>query len=155
MVTEARAADPAFAGRFKLEIGTRTIGTFMEVSGLSVQVNVEELVEGGQNGYVHRLPGRMTWPNLVLKRGITQTDALFEWLWQVSGDGYAAGGNAFQRENGSVHLCGPTGTSIRTWTFSEAFPVKWSGPKLAASATELAVEELELCHRGFSSVARG
>ena len=40
----------------------------------------EELVEGGHNGGVHRLVGRTKWPNLVLKRGITQNDALFAWL---------------------------------------------------------------------------
>jgi len=28
--------------------------------------------------------------------------------------------------------------------------VKWTGPKLAASSREVAVEELEVCHCGFT-----
>lgn len=65
---------------FIFEVDGQTIGQFMEVTGLQVEVSVETVEEGGQNGYVHHLPGRMTWPNITLKRGVTQTDNLFTWL---------------------------------------------------------------------------
>jgi phage tail-like protein len=42
---------------------------------------------------------------------------------------------------------------MRTWEFTGALPVKWSGPRLAASSRELAVEELEVCHRGFRTTS--
>lgn len=158
--TAARTPDPPFAGRFVLEIGNATLGSFMEVTGLSVTVEVEELVEGGRNGYVHRLPGRMKWPNLVLKRGITDNDALFAWIWRTSGDGFARSAehgapanHAMVPLDGSLSLRDATGRVVRTWAFTHAFPVRWSGPKLSAAGNELATEELEICHRGFTSSA--
>jgi conserved hypothetical phage tail region protein len=143
--------DPPFAGKFVFTIDGLTIGTFTEISGLSVQIDVEELAEGGQNQYTHKLPGRMKWPNLVLKRGVTNTDNLFAWFAKSSGDGFAGNGNKIDRRNGAVTLVDSTGKSVRTWRFTQAYPVKWSGPKLAASSRDLAVEELEVCHCGFST----
>ena len=92
-MAEAHTIDPPFAGKFLFTIGELEIGAFTEVSGLSVQIDVEELAEGGQNAYTHKLLGRMKWPNLVFKRGLTNTDALFTWLLAHSGDGFTAAGN--------------------------------------------------------------
>ena len=156
--TSARAADPPYAGRFQLQIGNLQLGSFMEVSGLAVTVEVEDVVEGGRNGFVHHLPGRMKWPNLVLKRGITDNDALFAWISRTSGDGFADSAARGARKDhsivpldGSISVCDSTLTVVRRWTFTHAFPVRWTGPKLAASSNELATEELEICHRGFTS----
>jgi phage tail-like protein len=143
--------DPPFSAKFVFTVDGLTIGTFTEVSGLSVQIDVEELAEGGQNQFTHKLPGRMKWPNLVLKRGVTNTDNLFEWFQQSSGDGFAGAGNQLKRRRGAVTLMDSTGTVVRTWEFTEAYPVKWNGPKLAASSRDLAVEELEVAHCGFTT----
>ncbi|CAM4236374.1 phage tail protein [Kibdelosporangium persicum] len=146
---QARTMDPPFSGQFVFTVDGLTIGTFLEVSGLSVQIDTEEVVEGGQNQFTHKLPKQMKWPNLVLKRGITDTDTLFEWFAKCSGDGLESAGNKIERRHGSVQLKDSTGKVVRRWDFTEAFPVKWSGPKLAATSKDLATEELEVCHCGF------
>jgi phage tail-like protein len=150
-VADARTMDPPFVGKFIFAVDDVTIGAFTEVSGLAVQIDVEELAEGGQNGFTHRLLGRMKWPNLVLKRGITDTDALFAWLASCSGEGLTAKGNKITGRHGRVSVLNGKGDPIRTWSFIEAKPVKWSGPRLAASSRELALEELEVCHCGFTT----
>jgi len=150
-VASSRTMDPPFAGKFVFSVEGLTIGAFTEVSGLSVSIDVEELAEGGQNQYTHKLPGRMKWPNLVLKRGITETDNLFQWFATSSGDGFAGAGNKIERRTGRVELRDAAGRTVRKWEFTGAYPVKWSGPKLAASARDLAVEELEVCHSGFTT----
>jgi phage tail-like protein len=142
--------DPPFVGRFTFNVDGLVIGAFTEVSGLSVQIETEELAEGGQNQYTHKLPGRMKWPNLVLKRGITDTDNLFEWFQKCSGDGLAAQHNTIERHNGSISLLDAAGKTVRRWNFLDAYPVKWTGPRLAATSRDLAVEELEVCHCGFA-----
>ena len=48
--------------------------------GLAVEVEVKEYNEGGINDYVHKLPTRIKYPNLVLKRGVTYEDALLDWF---------------------------------------------------------------------------
>lgn len=150
-MADAHTVDPPFTGKFVFTVDGITIGTFTEVSGLSVQVEVEELAEGGQNAYTHRLLGRMKWPNLVLKRGVTDTDALFTWLSECSGEGLTRNGNKVVPREGKVSVLTANGTVLRSWEFTGARPVKWSGPRLAASSRELAVEELEVCHNGFRS----
>ena len=147
-MADARTKDPPFVGRFVFEVEGRTIGAFTEVSGLSVQIEVEDVAEGGQNAYTHKLLGRMKWPNLVLKRGITDSNALFDWLMECSGEGFAKENRVVGR-SGKVSVLSAAGKPVRTWEFENAKPVRWSGPKLAASARELAVEELEVCHSGF------
>lgn len=142
--------DPPFTGRFVFTVqGVGEIGAFTECDGLSVEIEVEEVKEGGQNHFSHRFPGRMKWPNIVLKRGITDSDALFEWFAKVSGDGYAGQENKLALTHGAIALLGAAARPVRTWEFDGAFPVKWSGPKLAASSTELAMEQLEIAHHGF------
>jgi phage tail-like protein len=141
--------DPPFAAKFVFTVDGITIGAFTEVSGLSVQIEVEELVEGGQNQFTHKLPGRMKWPNLVLKRGITDTNNLFEWFQKSSGDGFSGEGNKIKRREGSITLKDASGKDVRSWHFAGAYPVKWTGPRFVASTKDLAVEELEVCHSGF------
>ena len=148
-MAKAYTVDPPFVGKFTFEIDGTTIGAFTEVSGLTVQLDVEELAEGGQNGYTHKLLGRMKWPNLVFKRGLTDTNALFEWLMTASGEGLTAAGNKVTPRNGKISVLNAAGEPMRTWTILEAKPVKWSGPRLAASSRDLAIEELEVCHSGF------
>jgi len=144
-----RTPDPAFAGRFKLKIGALNIGAFTEVSGLGVEVKVEEVAEGGQNQFVHKLPGPMSWPNIVLKAGVTDAVDLFTWLSKSSGEGFSGNSNSLTRESGTITLIDGRNQSIRSWTFAEAFPVRWTGPTLAAGSNELAQEELEIAHHGF------
>ena len=148
-MAKAHTVDPPFVGKFTFEIDSTTIGAFTEVSGLSVQLDVEELAEGGQNGYTHKLLGRMKWPNLVFKRGLTDTDALFAWVMTASGEGLTRSGNQVKPRNGRISVLDAAGRPMRTWTILAAKPVKWTGPRLAASSRDLAIEELEVCHSGF------
>ncbi len=141
------------AATFLFEVDGVEIGRFMEVSGLEVSVAVEEVEEGGENSYVHKLPGRMTWPNITLKRGITQNDTLLAWLNKSSGEQFAASGNKLARSTAAITLLGPGGGRLRAWEFTGAFPVKWKGPDFAVSSTDMAVEELEITHHGFRAKA--
>jgi len=149
-VANARTIDPPFVGKFIFKIGTLQIGAFTEVTGLGVSIDVEELMEGGQNAYTHKLLGRMRWPNIVLKRGLTDSDALFTWLSKFSGNGFNGASNKIKPETGSISVVTPKGDPFRTWSLIDVKPVKWTGPRLAASSRDLAIEELEVCHSGFT-----
>lgn len=134
---------------FIVEVDGVEIGRFMEISGLEVTVEVDPIAEGGQNGFVHKVPRGMSWPNITLKRGITQGNGLFEWLQEASGEKFAAKGNKVTRHTAAVTLIGPGGTRLRAWEFDAAFPVKWTGPNFSAGSNEAAVESLEFTHHGF------
>lgn len=134
---------------FLVEVDGVELGRFMEITGLEVTVDVEEMHEGGENSYVHKLPGRMSWPNLVLKRGITQNDTLLKWLNKSSGEQFAANGNSLTRSTAAITLVGAGGKRLRSWDFDGAYPVKWRGPTFAVASEDMAVEELEIAHHGF------
>jgi phage tail-like protein len=122
-----------------------------EVSGLELHVGVEEYQEGGENGYVHKFPGRMTWPHIVMKAGVTNSDALFQWVNKSSGAGFASSGNKITRCTGAITALGTDGKRLRAWELEGAFPVRWTGPRFSVGSNEALQEELEIAHHGFKS----
>lgn len=149
--TQPLGGEPPISGRFLLEVDGVEIGVFSEVSGLQLNVSVDEYSEGGQNGYVHKLPGRMTWPNLVFRRGVTDSDALFAWVQKTSGEGFAANGNKLTRSTGAVTVVSSDNKRLRSWNLDGVFPVRWTGPKLTVTQAVALEEELEVAHYGFRS----
>jgi phage tail-like protein len=145
-----RKNDARPSGRFLFEVDGMEIGQFSEVSGLSVEVDVEPVEEGGENQFVHKLPGRMSWPNIRLKRGVVQSDSFFDWLKETSGEGYASNGK-LTRRTAAITMLALDGTRLRAWNLADAFAVKWSGPSFAATSNDAATEELEIAHHGFQS----
>jgi len=141
--------DPYSAFNFLVEIEGLVVGGFLEVSGLQVETAVEEYQEGGQNQYVHKLPGPTRYPsNLVLKRGLTDAETLWSWHQEVIS-------GSFRRKNGTIFLLDNQGQPALWWTVREAYPVKWEGPQLKADSNAVAVESVELVHRGLSKPATG
>jgi phage tail-like protein len=126
---------------FVLKIpGIDEIGVFMHCSGLQVEFDVYEYHEGGNNDFVHRLPGTMRYPNLLLSRGLTNDEALLKWFWATM----------TQAERKEVTLTLSYGQAKpRSWTFADAFPVKWSGPQMDSSAFDAPTETLEIAHSGL------
>jgi phage tail-like protein len=131
------------AGRFYIMIGADVLGMFMDVGGLSLETDIQQVSEGGVNGFVHKLPGRTSVGNITLKRGVTRSAFLYYWyLGFISGQ-------LMQRFNVSVMLFDPLGIPQRTWEFRNAFPVRWTGPTLESGSTQVAVESFELAHEGL------
>jgi phage tail-like protein len=126
---------------FVLKIpGIDEIGVFMHCSGLQVEFDVYDYHEGGNNDFVHRLPGAARYPPLVLSRGLTNEQALLKWFWATL--------TQADRKEVTITLSYGTGPP-RSWTFTDAFPVKWMGPQMDSNATDVAMESLEIAHTGL------
>ncbi|MCB0912489.1 MAG: phage tail protein [Propionibacteriaceae bacterium] len=147
----SRTKDPPFAGAFVLEVDSLTIGRFTEVTGLAVTLQVEEFAEGGNNESVLKLPGRLAWPNIVLKRGLTDDNALLGWILSCGGDGLGSGGGTVPRHPATITLFDSMHSPVQRWNLRDAMPVRWTGPQFAAGTAALAMEELEMCHGGFTT----
>jgi phage tail-like protein len=128
---------------FTADVVGLTLGKFGSIKGLEAQVDILEYREGGINDIVHRLPGQLTYPNLVLSGGQT-TDGVQKWFAQTRLGG--------ARHAITVTLLDNEGTAVRAWSFADAFPVRWTGPVLSAGSTEVAGEELEIAHAGMTVV---
>lgn len=153
--TTPLGGDLPIANRFLLEVDGVQIGVFRSVSGLSVSIDTPEIVEGGENGFTHKVPGRMSWPNLVFRAGVTDSDAFFDWVQQSAGDEFTARGNKVVRSTGAVTAIAADGSRLRAWQFRDMFPVGWKGPDFAADSTGALEEELEVAHHGFTQSTVG
>jgi len=135
--------DPHLAFNFSVEVEGLVVGGFNEVSGLQAETEVQDYREGGVNEFIHKRAGPTKYSsNLVLKKGIADSTALWSWYCDVIQ-------GKIQRKNLSVVLMDSAGQEQRRWNFQSAYPVKWAGPGLRAGASEVAVETVELVHKGL------
>lgn len=137
-------ADPYQAFNFLVEIEGILAGGFSECSGLQVETEFADYREGGLNDYVHRFAGPTKYPPLILKHGLTQIDGLWAWHQEVVKE------RKISRHSGTIYLLDKKHTTVMWWDFKEAFPVKWTGPDLRADTGSVAIESIELSHRGLS-----
>ena len=117
---------------------------FTQVSGLDVEREVEEIKEGGENRFVHRVPGRLKHGNLVLKRGMVDVvDPLYLWCkTALEGDL----DRPIVPRNVMVILFQADQTPLVVWNCASAWPVKWSIAAFDAMQGQVAMETLELSY---------
>lgn len=118
-------------------------GSFMEVNGLSVTITPEEIKEGGENRFTHRLPSPPKYGNLILKRGMVIDSPLITWALQCI--------NQFQitPKTVVVQLLDENAMPVSIWSFNNAYPVKLDYAGLTAKEGQVVVETLELAYDYF------
>lgn len=129
--------------RFYLQIEGINKAVFAEISGLQVETEVFEYAEGGNNGFIHRLPGPIRVSNITLKRGLSTSDELFKWYREIMN------GKINERKNIAVVIYNTEGEQLQRWDFLRAYPVRWVGPTLDANSSMVAIETFELAHAGL------
>ncbi len=134
--------DPYSSFHFLVEIDGLVVAGFSEASGLQAETQIETYREGGVNDYVHRLPKETTYQNIVLKRGITDSDVLWKWHQDVVS-------GKIERRSGYIVLLDSEGNETWRWNFLDAYPAKWTGPDLRAENSTVAFESIELVHNGI------
>jgi phage tail-like protein len=133
--------DPFKGFRFRVEIqGIQQMG-FTECSSIGSHVEVVEYREGGDVASVRKLPGKVSFPDITLKWGMTNSQEIYQWHREV------ANGN-IKRANGSVVQLDDTGKEQLRWDFFNAWPSKWDGPAYSAKGNDVSIETLTLtCER--------
>lgn len=121
-------------------------GNFQEVSGLNVKLGTEEVVEGGENRFVHRLPTAPKYENLILKRGMLKGSPLIDWV-RNSVERFK-----FVPKVVVVKLLDATGNPLISWSFSNAYPVALRISEFKSQENALVVETLELSFDYFTKV---
>ncbi|MFC5802914.1 phage tail protein [Streptomyces formicae] len=142
----------AVTSLFQLTIGVHALGSFTSCDGLGCYTEVEERREGGLNGHVWQLPGRLRYSNLTLSRPLTrQTTLIWLWLRQVS----QATGVPLTRPlrlPGRLVALGPDQQPLVQWELDGVIPVRWSGPSFSTDQPQAARETLEIAHNGFIGI---
>ena len=140
--------DPFISLKWHVELGSITMASFTECSGLTIETEVHEFREGGQNGFLRKIPGPTKHGNLVLKKGMCVDHRLFDWYKQVTGLGEQ---KTNIRKDVRVYLYDLKSQSqTRSWTLLRAFPTKWSGPDFRADQAAIAIEVMEFAFEGLN-----
>ncbi|HEX4164610.1 MAG TPA: phage tail protein [Bryobacteraceae bacterium] len=135
---------PAFYFRVAFSGSTAIDQAFQEVRGVAADMDVEEITEGGENRFVHRLPKSTKHPLLELKRAIApRTSPLVTWCQSVlEGDL----GQAIETKALVIMLLDPDGKPLMSWLVANAFPVKWEIDSFNSTKNEVAIETIALSY---------
>jgi phage tail-like protein len=117
---------------------------FTDVGGLSFELAAEEVPEGGENRFVQRYPQRAKYPDLVLKRGLLKSSAIWDWTRDCIEN------LDIQPKNVDVKLLNEKHEPLMTWHLIGAYPVKWAVSDLSASSNAYVVETLQLAYQYFT-----
>jgi len=131
------------AFNFHLEIegvtgdAKKIVGGFKSVSGMDSSTEVIEFKQGNDL-VVRKKPGRTTYSNIVLERGYTATDDLWEWRKKIEE-------GSIDRRSGAVVVMDHDGSSeIARFEFFNAWPCKWNVPDMSSDQSGMAIEKIEL-----------
>jgi phage tail-like protein len=141
--------DPLAGFHFALEVQGVIEGYFTEVSGLGSETEVidHKVVNAKGIQEVIKVPGRLKWSDITMKRGITSSLDIWDWRKMVE-DGKVDDA----RRDGSVIMFDQTLTQVARWNFQKAWPVKVSGPSLKSDSNDLVVEELTITHEHIERI---
>jgi len=143
---DALSGDPMIGAHFEISVGAVT-GYFTEVSGLGSETEVIDhkiMAKGAKEPIIRKIPGRLKWGDIVLKRGITTNLDFYDWRKQVE-----QGKVDEARLDGTIIMYDQTMTPVAEWEFYKAWPSKISGPSLQSDGNAVGIEELTLVHEGI------
>ena len=124
------------------ELGSQIVAGFSSCTGLQINTEIYEYKEGGLNSYTRKFVTKTSHSNIVLKRGTTFTTDLWKWHQNVAS-------GKIVRKNGVIIVQNDMGIPTAVWSFTNALPLRMSGPELDAMQSKTALETLELSHEGL------
>src|SRR3954471_15704490 len=142
-----RQGDPVVGFQFSLDVNGILTGFFTEVSGIGSEnaVATHKVVTAEAKEVTIQVPGRVEWGEVTLKRGLTDSFQFWDWRELViTGDIETA------RRPVTITMFSRDYTEIVSWSLTNAWPSKLSGPSIAADSNDFAIEELTIVHEGLT-----
>lgn len=119
---------------------------FQDVSGIGMELQTEDLIEGGENRYTQKLPLRASNTPLVLKRGLAIQSSLTSWCAD------AIQNLDINPTSVIVALLNENREPIIAYRFLNAYPLKWSISNFNAESSNIVIESLELYYQTFKII---
>ncbi len=135
------------AWRFGVEVEEEQIALFTGCTGLEAEYEAFTWKEGGADGAVITLAGHVSYANVRLTRPVDKDSVkILRWFTSQAASPHP--------KNVTITLYDGNGAAVSSWTLADAWPIKYSGPSLTTVGQEadgIALESLELSHRGFTA----
>lgn len=135
--------------KFLVEIDGVASAGFQKCSELSVEVANIQYFEGGAL-LPNKSPGRLTFADVTLERGATSDRDLLDWFSQVADAAANTGLNepGFKR-NLDIVQQDRDGSTLRRWSLTGAWPVKFVAGEWDNEADENVIESVTLTYDFF------
>lgn len=145
-----RDSDPLVGFNFGLELQGSITGYFTECSGIGSENEVIEHKVVNDKGMeiVQKIPGRLKWQDVTLKRGVTQDMQVWDWRELVE-----KGQMDQARKTCSIVMFDRNYEEVARWNFENAWPSKVTGPSVKSDSNEIGVEEFTLVHELMDRVS--
>jgi phage tail-like protein len=141
----------SFHKKFKFIVEIDSVGHagFQKCSELSVEVANVQYFEGGTL-IPNKSPGRLTFADVTLERGATQDKDLFDWFQDVANTASGLGLNDVEyKRNLDIVQQDRDGTTLRRWSLTGAWPVKFVAGDWDNEADENVIESVTLTYDFF------
>lgn len=138
--------DPLIGAHFALDVDGVVSAFFKEASGFnnSSEVVTHQAVDAQGRTVIQKIPGTLTWDDIILRRGITDDKGLWDWRQKVI-DGLVSEARA----NGSVIMYNSMNEEVARFNFSNGWPSGWKGPDVNSEDQSVAIEEITITHEGL------
>lgn len=135
--------------KFIVEIDGLASAGFQKASELSVEIANVQYYEGGSL-IPNKSPGRLTFADVTLERGATMDRDLFDWFTQVA-DASANIGlkEPLFKRNLDIVQQDRDGSTLRRWSLTGAWPVKFVAGDWDNEADENIIESVTLTYDFF------
>ncbi len=137
--------DPYSNFNFLVEIDGVASAGFAEADLPAGRIETLEYREGGdKTSAARKLPGRVSYENVVLRRGLSGRTDLYDW-WRAVRDG------TLDRRNAAIVLLDEARSPVQRWLLRDAWPVRLAYTRLDGLGNEIAIETLELTYESFAT----
>lgn len=127
--------------KFLVEIDGFVEAGFQKAGPLKTTVEVSEYREGGST-FPDKDPGLANVDNLVLERGSTESEELYQWFKNIL-DGVGGEGGVDKR-NLAIIQQDRAGNEISRWNVYNCFPISFQAGDWDATTSEKNIESVEL-----------
>ena len=144
----------SFHKKFKFVVEIDDVGHagFQKASELSVEVANVQYFEGGSL-IPNKSPGRLTFSDVTLERGATQDRDLFDWFQDVAITSSGLGlTDVNYKRNLDIVQQDRDGLTLRRWSLSRAWPVKFVAGEWDNESDENVIESVTLTYDYFELI---
>jgi phage tail-like protein len=119
---------------------------FQDVAGIGMELQTEDVVEGGENMFTQKLPTRANYTPLVLKRGLAIKSPVTDWIRD------SIENLSIKPLTIIVALLNEKKEPLIAYRFINAYPLKWSISNFNAETSSVVIETLELYYQYFKII---
>ena len=129
-----------------VEIDGIEAGGFSEATGFDASIDVVEYREGDMETTPSKIPGLKRYGNITLRQGLVDSTAIYDWM--ITGVN-----GAVDRKTITITLLDEEEAPAASWQVINAWPMRYTAPDFNATASEVAIESIEIAHEGMTRVS--